>query len=371
MSDITVAGVLAQDSYASGTKVGSFALTASRPVPAGRTCLIMGAVEGASPSPSVFSGSDAKGNSYAALGTPPLGGTTRQVFVMLGNIAAALANADSITTSSKDGSAAELKRGRWAVIDAELTGLVAAPLDLYKTGNGSGSAMALSTGASVPAQASRIDVAIYSIGPNTTVNTPTGWTFGGSEDTLDETDATNAHKVVWFYRIGDAGDTPAAFTVTVNQSSNAAWAGILLTLNAAATQVILPVSFTGTGQTRVGGSTNVGVLTDGDDATLMQSPDNPSPATATLTWAAPSPVPAAGQTATFTLRLSSSGATSASATVRLYRSGSGTALQTWSGIPLTGTPTDIPFTLDGTAYAAWLAHTGDTMRIEIDETAAA
>jgi hypothetical protein len=375
MTDVLPLGIAGALRYASTTGQATRTVNTTRAVPAGHTLVVCGALDGATPAPSVMSTTDAKSNTYRPCDVNAMNANTRQVFALEGDIASALALGDSVVVASKDGSAAPLNRKKWMIQLAEFAGLIADPLDFEVPGSGGGTNMALGGGAGSTPSGSQggVAIAVFSIGGNNTfdMHLDSSWTVGGTEDTASGvTDTTTPHKMAWAYKIIPSG-APAAITVTGYQSTTAAWAGKLFFLKGAVTQSVRMTAFAGTGWTRVGGSTVAGVLSDSDDATGMKSPDNPTASVGTGTWAALSPAPATGQTGNFSLRLVASGATSASVDVALKRSGTGTAVQTWAGVTLNGTPTDYVFTMDGTAMAALVANPSDTLTTLVTATAAA
>ena len=331
---ITPIGTAATANYGSSTKTASLSASLVRAVSAGHTLVVFVTLEGAGGVTATLTATDARGNTYVA-GPKISDGTTRAVYSLVGNVTTALLNGDTITVSSTDGTN-PLARNRWNIVVEEVNGLVAAPLDA--TASATGTSNVLSAGTTgVTAQAEEIVFAAYSHGPLNTFSPGAGYTAGGSSVTSA---GTTDMKLSTEYQVLD---TAGAQTPAATQSSSSSFAGITLTLKAAATATTAADGASGTNWTLTG-TTATAALGDGSDTTYMKSGDNPTGTNPlTITFATPSAAPSSSQTVTFRLRLWATGASSSSVTVTI-KDGA-TTIQTFSGQTITATPTDYAFTL--------------------------
>lgn len=343
-------GTAATATYGSGTKTASLSASLVRAVAAGHSLAVFVTLEGSGGVTATILGTDNRGNTYTA-GPKVSDGTTRSVYSLVGNVTTALQSGDTITVSATTDGTTALTRGRWNIVVEEISGLVSSPIDA--TASATGTSNVLSAGTTgVTAQNEEIVYAAYSHGPLNTFTAGTNYTAGGSSVTSA---GSSEHKLSTEYQVLD---TAAAITPDATQSSSSSFAGITLTLKAAASVTTAADGASGTGWTLVGSSASA-ALGDSDNATYEQSGDNPAGTNPlTITFATPSAPPTTDQSATFQLRLWSVGASSASVNVEI-KTGA-TSIQTFSGQTITGTPTDYAFTLTSanrdaltTADATW------------------
>lgn len=254
--------------YSSGVNSTSQSKAVSRDIPAGHTLILFGAFEGSGGVMPTVTVTDAAGNTATA-NAQQINSTTRQVFICALPITTQLNSGQNVTVAISPG------RQEWVVNAFECSGLASSPADQTAVNAASSNPMSGGT-TGTTTQAEEIVFGAFATGPGVTITGSGSYTLAGAY--LSGSGAGH-HQVSLGYQVVHA---TGAYAAALSEGATGAYAGVTLTVKAAAVQTVRPASddtTTGWAKTPSGAASFAANNNDQDDTTYnrLTTPDGSHP----------------------------------------------------------------------------------------------